>query len=127
MCCARRASPTVRPRKSTRPFSTRASICVRSERCTASWPRIGRSGSAGLSAATRTIRSPRWWPARLGEVWSWDITRLLGPEKWQYYVTGWMVADRETAGLGGRLIEESCLKRYVAREIYRVLTAPSPT
>ena len=47
------------------------------------------------------------------EVWSWDITRLLGPERWQYfylyvildifsrYVTGWMVADRETAGLAG--------------------------
>ena len=59
------------------------------------------------------------------EVWSWDITRLLGPEKWQYfylyvildifsrYVTGWMVADRETAGLGGRLIEETCLKQGV--------------
>ena len=48
------------------------------------------------------------------EVWSWDITRLLGPEKWQYfylyvildifsrYVTGWMVAERETAGLAGQ-------------------------
>ena len=65
------------------------------------------------------------------EVWSWDITRLLGPEKWQYfylyvildifsrYVTGWMVADRETAGLGGRLIEETCLKQGVQP---RVLT-----
>ena len=68
------------------------------------------------------------------EVWSWDITRLLGPEKWQYfylyvildifsrYVTGWMVADRETAGLGGRLIEESCLKQGVQP---RVLTLHS--
>ena len=50
-----------------------------------------------------------------GEIveWFWDITRLLGPEKWQYfylyvildifsrYVTGWMVAERETAGLAG--------------------------
>ena len=68
------------------------------------------------------------------EVWSWDITRLLGPEKWQYfylyvildifsrYVTGWMVADRETAGLGGRLIEETCLKQGVQP---RVLTLHS--
>ena len=48
--------------------------------------------------------------------------RLLGPKKGQYshlyvildifsrYVTGWMVADRETAGLAGRLIEETGLK-----------------
>ena len=68
------------------------------------------------------------------EVWSWDITRLLGPEKWRYfylyvildifsrYVTGWMVADRETAGLAGRMIEESCLKHGVQP---RVLTLHS--
>ena len=68
------------------------------------------------------------------EAWSWDITRLLGPEKWRHfylyvildifsrYVTGWMVADRETAGLGGRLIEESCLKHGVQP---RVLTLHS--
>ena len=68
------------------------------------------------------------------EAWSWDITRLLGPEKWQYfylyvildiysrYATGWMVAERETAGLAGRLIEESCLKHGVQP---RVLTLHS--
>ena len=32
------------------------------------------------------------------------------------YVTGWMVAERETAGLGGHLIEESCLKHGVQPE-----------
>lgn len=59
------------------------------------------------------------------EAWSWDVTRLLGPKKGQYlylyvildifsrYVTGWMVAERETAGLAGRLIEESCLGQGV--------------
>ena len=59
------------------------------------------------------------------EAWSWDVTRLLGPRKGQYlylyvipdifsrYVTGWMVAERETAGLAGRLIEESCLGQGV--------------
>ena len=59
------------------------------------------------------------------EAWSWDITRLLGPEKWRHFhlyvildifsrfVTGWMVADRETAALGGRLIEQTCLKHDV--------------
>ena len=63
------------------------------------------------------------------EVWSWDITRLLGPRKGQYfylyvildifsrYVTGWMVADRETAGLAGRLIEETGLKHGVQPQV----------
>ena len=68
------------------------------------------------------------------EVWSWDITRLLGPEKWRYfhlyvildifsrYVTGWMVAERETAGLAGHLVGETCLKQGVRP---RVLTPHS--
>ena len=59
------------------------------------------------------------------QVWSWDITRLLGPKKWSYYylyvimdiysryVVGWMVADRENSALAGRLIQQSCLKHGV--------------
>jgi putative transposase len=56
------------------------------------------------------------------QVWSWDITKLLGPVKWTYfylyvvldifsrYVVGWMVADRENAAHAGRLIAETCAK-----------------
>ena len=63
------------------------------------------------------------------QAWSWDITRLMGPEKWRHFrlyvildiysrcVTGWMVAERETAGLAGRLIEESCLKHGVRPDV----------
>jgi putative transposase len=59
------------------------------------------------------------------QLWSWDITKLLGPVKWTYfylyvildvfsrYVTGWMVAMRESAELAKRLIEESCQKQYI--------------
>ena len=59
------------------------------------------------------------------EVWSRDITRLPGPEKWRYfhlyvildifsrYVAGCMVAERETAGLAGHLVGETCLKHGV--------------
>src|SRR3989449_5135087 len=61
------------------------------------------------------------------ELWSWDITKLLGPAKWTYfylyvildvfsrYVTGWMVAMRESAELAKRLIEESCAKQNIQR------------
>jgi putative transposase len=59
------------------------------------------------------------------QLWSWDITKLLGPVKWTYfylyvildvfsrYVTGWMVAYRESAELAKRLIEESCKKQGI--------------
>ena len=54
------------------------------------------------------------------QVWSWDITKLLGPKPWTYFylyvlidlysrkVVGWMLADRENANLAGRLIETAC-------------------
>ncbi len=63
------------------------------------------------------------------QVWSWDITKLLGPKKWTYYylyvlldifsryAVGWMVADRENSALAGRLIEETCTKQGVEPKI----------
>ena len=59
------------------------------------------------------------------QVWSWDITKLLGPAKWTYfhlyvildifsrYVVGWMVAPRETAELAKRLIADTCAKQGI--------------
>jgi putative transposase len=61
------------------------------------------------------------------EVWSWDITKLLGPEKWTYfylyvildifsrYVVGWMVATAESAALAGKLIKETCVKQNIEK------------
>ena len=57
------------------------------------------------------------------ELWSWDITKLLGPQKWTYYylyvildvfsryVVGWMVAHRESAVLAEQLIAETLPSR----------------
>lgn len=59
------------------------------------------------------------------QVWSWDITKLKGPQKWNYfylyviidifsrYVVGWMVATRESAALAKRLIKETCEKQGI--------------
>ena len=59
------------------------------------------------------------------QVWSWDITKLLGPVKWSYYylyvlldifsryVVGWLLALEESASLAKRLIAESCSKQHV--------------
>ena len=63
--------------------------------------------------------APELLATRPNEVWSWDITKLLGPTKWTYfylyvildifsrYVVGWMVAYRESATLAQRLIRET--------------------
>jgi putative transposase len=62
------------------------------------------------------------------QLWSWDITKLLGPVKWSYfylyvildvfsrYVVGWMVASRESAALAERLIAETVAKQQLPRE-----------
>jgi len=61
------------------------------------------------------------------QVWSWDITKLLGPAKWTYfylyvildifsrYTIGWMLASRESAMLAQKLIRETCHKQGIAR------------
>jgi putative transposase len=70
--------------------------------------------------------APELLATRPNEVWSWDITKLLGPAKWTYfylyvildifsrYVVGWMVAPRESAALAERLIRETCAKQGIA-------------
>ena len=62
------------------------------------------------------------------EVWSWDITKLKGPEKWTYYylyviidifsryVVGWMIAPRENAELAEALITETCWRQSIEPE-----------
>lgn len=61
------------------------------------------------------------------QVWSWDITKLLGPEKWSYfylyvildifsrYVVGWMVAPCESATLAEQLIGETYAKQAIQK------------
>jgi putative transposase len=53
------------------------------------------------------------------QLWSWDITRLLGPTKWSYfylyvmldvfsrYVVGWLIADAESATLAEQLMNDA--------------------
>lgn len=71
---------------------------------------------------------PELLATRPNELWSWDITKLLGPVKWTYfylyvildvfsrYAVGWMVAHQETAALAKRFIEETCRKQLIAPE-----------
>jgi len=53
------------------------------------------------------------------ELWSWDITKLLGPEKWTYYylyvlldvfsrfVVGWTIQYREAASVAQQLLAQA--------------------
>lgn len=89
-----------------------------------------------LSAASEVrerrnhVRHPRYTKPELlatgpNQVWSWDITKLKGPAKWQHYnlyvimdifsrcVVGWMVADRESETLAQRLIADTLHKHGV--------------
>ena len=66
---------------------------------------------------------PELWRSGPNQVWSWDITKLHGPEKWTYYylyviidiysryVVGWLLATRETAALAERLLAETIRKQ----------------
>lgn len=59
------------------------------------------------------------------QVWSWDITKLLGPNKHTFYylyvildvysryVPGWLLADRECEELAKQLVRETCEKQQI--------------
>ena len=61
------------------------------------------------------------------QLWSWDITKLYGPQKWTYYylyviidvfsrcVVGWTIAYRESAALAEELITQTCEKQRIDR------------
>jgi putative transposase len=62
------------------------------------------------------------------ELWSWDITKLKGPGKWEHfhlyvildvfsrYVVGWMLAARECAELAKELIAATCDKEAISQD-----------
>ena len=63
---------------------------------------------------------PELLATKPNELWSWDITKLLGPAKWTHYylyaildvysryVVGWLISERESANLARELIAETC-------------------
>jgi putative transposase len=70
-------------------------------------------------------KKPQLLATKPNEVWTWDITKLLGPEKWKYfylyvvldlfsrYVVGWLLAEHENASLAKRLISETYAKEGI--------------
>ena len=73
-------------------------------------------------------KKPELIAAGANSVWSWDITKLHGPEKWTYYylyvildiysryAVGWMLARAERAELSKRLINDTIVKQGVTKD-----------
>jgi putative transposase len=70
---------------------------------------------------------PELLAKRPNQVWSWDITKLLGPATWTYfylyaildvfsrYVVGWTVAHRETGPIAEQLITQTLAQQQIDR------------
>jgi putative transposase len=68
---------------------------------------------------------PELLAERPNEVWSWDITKLLGPAKWSYfylyvildvfsrYAVGWTVQQRESASVAEQLIAQAIEQQQI--------------
>jgi putative transposase len=73
-------------------------------------------------------KKPELVATEANSVWSWDITKLHGPEKWTYfylyvildiysrYAVGWMLARAERAELSKRLINDTIVKQGVTKD-----------
>jgi putative transposase len=87
----------------------------------------GETGDRRRHATHPARVKPELVAAGPNQVWSWDITKLLGPAKWTYYYlyvildifsrypVGWMVASRESAILAERLISDAVRKQKIDR------------
>jgi putative transposase len=85
----------------------------------------GETTDRRLQRSHRDAVKPELMATRPNEVWSWDITKLMGPQKWLYYylyvildiysryVVGWMIADCESQMLASRLIQQTALKQGI--------------
>ncbi len=85
----------------------------------------GESGERRDQLVHPAYQKPELLATAPNQLWSWDITKLLGPVKWTYfylyvildvfsrYVAGWMVAPRESAELAKKFIEETIGKHEV--------------
>ena len=83
--------------------------------------------------------APELLATRPNEVWSWDITRMRGPAKWfcfylyvimdifSRYVVGWMIAKRESAILARELIEVSCQRQGIERNVLTIHSDRGPS
>jgi putative transposase len=78
---------------------------------------------------------PELLATRPNQLWSWDITKLLGPTQWTYYYlynildvfsrysVGWLIAERESASLAKTLIAATCVRQGIQPSQLTIRTA----
>ena len=89
--------------------------------------------NAAVRERRNQLRHPEYTRPELlatgpNQLWSWDITKLMGPHKWTYYylyvlmdvwsrkVVGWLVAERESSTLAVELIRQSCERAGISEK-----------
>ena len=125
LACTKNASKIARQPLCMRRCLMKGNISALSGACIVCSAGTGRSRERRDQLTHPPYKKPELLATASNQLWSWDITKLLGPAKWTYfylyvildvfsrYVTGWMVAMRESAELAKRLIEESCVKQNI--------------
>jgi len=85
----------------------------------------GESGERRAQLRHPAYAKPELLATGPNQLWSWDITKLKGPATWTWfylyvlldvfsrYVTGWLLAQRESGTLADRLIAETVEKEGV--------------
>ena len=88
----------------------------------------GQNSPRGRQRAPGHYQKPELLAEAPNQVWSWDITKLRGPQKWTYYylyvildifsrfVVGWLIAPRESAQLAQELMASCYLQQGVQSE-----------
>src|SRR2546426_6708606 len=91
----------------------------------------GETGERRAQLSHPAYAKPELLAERPNEVWSWDITKLLGPAKWtsyslyvildvfSRYTVGWTVQQRESASVAEALIAQAAAQQQIEPEIGR--------
>ena len=87
----------------------KASICVPSARCTSILAAHGEVAERRHQRRHPVYQKPELLAKGPNQVWSWDITKLMGPVKWSFFylyvildisrrrVVGWRIEHAESA------------------------------
>jgi len=74
-----------------------------------------------------TYIRPELLATKPNEVWSWDISALRGPAKWQHFwlyviidifsrhIVGWLIADEISTELAEQLVNTACAHQHIQR------------
>ena len=103
----------------------KASICVPSSQCTSILAAHGEVADRRRQRRHPVYQKPELLAEGPNEVWSWDITKLMGPVKWSYFylcvildigrrlVVGWRIAHAESASQFKALFQDAMAKHAV--------------